>query len=131
MIIIGLFLAFVLYFIYVYAAIFILCIIAQIVRKKILPWPLLFVQTICFVIFFCIQDLVETHKIVFTGKYEDGSKDWGSGLANVYTTFINHGILVLIFILSQAIFLYFFIRKLTKLNKPDLTKDFLKQTVIP
>ena len=115
------------YFLLIYTASLLIYIIIQIARKKKLPWVLILIEMICIIIFFYLQNLVDEHKLIFTGKYEDdGSKDWGVGLANIQLITVNLIILISIFSVTQIVFWYFFSRHLKHLNAPDKVKNLLK-----
>ena len=96
-------------------------------KKKKLPRILLLTQTIFIALFFYLQNLVDNHKQIFTGNYEDGTEHWGVGMANVYVSFANQGILLLIFIVLQIGFWYFFNKQFKQLNAPELVKQLFEK----
>ncbi len=61
--------------------------------------------------FFYLQNLVDNHQLILRGKYEDASMYWGKGLANVYVTFENSMILILLFSVTQIVFWILYRRK--------------------
>ncbi len=115
------------YSFYIYLVVFIIYIVVQFFKKKKLPWVLLSAQVLTIAIFFYLQNLVDNHKLIFTGNYKDSTEHWADGMANVYVSFANLGILLLIFIVLQIGFWYFFNKQLKQLNTQELVNHFFEK----
>ncbi len=119
-----------------YTVFMVIFVLVQLVRKKKIPWRILLMQLVCLILFYYLKYLVGQHKIIFIGNYVDGTKDWGSGFANVMIYTYNLVILASIFLVTQIIFWIFYIRKSRALNVPEqdiknILKNFLHSEESP
>lgn len=107
----------------VYSIGLLIYLIILLVKKKQLPWLILISELFCLLLFFYLRYLIGEHRLIFVGHYVDGTEDWGAGLANVSTVFINIGILVLILLVTQILFWFYFNKIYKKINPSELDKD--------
>ncbi len=90
--------------------------VVKLVKKRKLPFKILFFNFILVAVFFFIRKLVYDHELIFIGRYIDATKDWGEGLANLMISIFNFGIVFLAFWITQIVFWRIFLRHYRKLN---------------
>lgn len=112
--------AFIFFFPYIYTLVFSIVIIINLAKRKKILWSCVAGNLVCVGGFFYLQDLIENHKIVFLGKYIDGTKNWGSGMANAYTTLLNEILLILIFCVVQGFFWIMYKKRIRATSKGEV-----------
>lgn len=112
MLLIGLFL----FLAEIYVAFLIIFLGIKVLKRKKLPWKVIAINGLCIAILMWLKYKVENHEIIFTGSYSYGGDDWGEGLANVGITLKNLGIVYLIMLATQIVFVIIFGRESKKLN---------------
>jgi hypothetical protein len=120
--------ALIIFLIPLYAGGFLLFFLIEILRKKRVPWVLTGSNVICISFFIYLQNLIDEHRLVFIGKYEDGSMHWGKGLANVYTAMNNSLILIFIFSVTQIFFWLLYKKEIRQLRKEEMINDLLQDS---
>ena len=103
-------------FLELYTAVILLYVIIQLLRKKKLPWRILILELLCILSFFYLKFLLDRHKLIVFGSFNEAPEDWGAGLANVMTYTYNLAFIIGLFLITQLIFWIFFKRKFQFLN---------------
>ena len=116
MLLVGLFL----FLAEIYAAFLVIFLIVKSVRRKKIPWAVVVANGLCIVLLLWLKYKVQNHEIIFAGNYSYGGDDWGEGLANVGVTLGNLGIVYLIILATQIVFVIIFSRESKKM-KSDRT----------
>ncbi len=102
----------------VYGIAVIILFITELVGKKKLPWVLVITELICIGLFFLLEYLIVSYKIVFIGGYSERD-NWGAGLNNVMSVIYNLWILIGGFILTQLFIGATFSKEFKKLTNKD------------
>lgn len=97
-------LAFLFFFYYIYAIIFLIVNAVRFINRKKIAWKWVIGNLFLIGLFIFLQQLINDHKLIFTGKYIE-SNDWGAGLANLSTAIENEVILILFFCATQVVLL--------------------------
>ena len=109
-----------------YVTIYVVYFLAVIIKRRKFPKYLVGVNLLVLIGLLYLHYAVKAQEVVFINGYVDGSKDWGSGLANVATTSINLFVVFLMATITQFIFWIFYKKLKDRSNKKlDLT-NFLK-----
>lgn len=110
-------LIFLLFFLFeLYVAVLMIYVLVLLIRRKKLPVNVLLINVLCLGLLWWLKYEVEEHNIVFTGSYENSPGDWGEGLANMMVSLLNLGIVYVIGLVTQLIFINIFSREFRKLN---------------
>ena len=64
--------------------------------------------------------MIRQGRFVFIGGYEDGLQDESYGFENTMSFLINQGILVILFLVTQVIFWYLYMRARKKGNLKEV-----------
>ena len=107
-------------FLEAYSAVIVIFVIILLLRKKKLPWGILIRELGCLILFFYFKFLLDEHRLILIGDYVDGTKGWGSGLANVEIYTYNLAIVIGLFLITQIVFWIFFVKKFRRINNPVL-----------
>lgn len=97
-------LAFLFFFYYIYAIIFLVVTAVRFINKRKIAWKWVIGNFFLIGLFIFLQQLIDEHMLIFTGEYIE-SNDWGAGLANLSTAIKNEVILVLFFCATQVVLL--------------------------
>jgi NADH:ubiquinone oxidoreductase subunit 5 (subunit L)/multisubunit Na+/H+ antiporter MnhA subunit len=100
----------------IYVVFLVIFLIVKAIKRKKLPWTVIVANGMSIVLLMWLKYKVQDHEIIFTGSYAYGGNDWGEGLANIGITIENLGIVYLIIITTQIVFVIFFSRESKKLN---------------
>lgn len=118
-------------FLEIYTGFLIIILLVHLIRRKRLPWSVLMAEVLCIGSFFYLKYLLDDHKLIFTGSYNNDKVHWESGLANLSVYMLNLLILLGIFIITQIIFWILYSKRFRRLN-PKMDKidmdSFLKPT---
>jgi hypothetical protein len=101
-------------FIELYTAAIVIYFFVQFSRKKKFPRILMIAEAICIAVFLYLKFMIRQRQLVFIGGHEDVLEDETYGFGNMMSFVINQGILVILFLVTQVIFWYLYLRARNK-----------------